>query len=252
MGGTGSSVNTNTTSPTDAQLMRSISDLHNNKMNLVETSSINNEELSRFRRQLAKTGQLGGSKLSFMPPANKYKHYDIAPYLENINRASSMIGGAVDVGNNGFEELSELEGIDELRKIIESIENEPFQPNKSNQQHQTGGDYLDTSPISEGIKHAFQYSMNGGGYNELNELESIVEDDFDDEMVTDEEYLAKDNAFSETSVFSDSNEFTVSSIQEAGNSSEMSEGIADINVLPFYSSTESSSFQHPYAKNRFE
>jgi len=98
------------------------------------------------------------------------------------------------------------------------------------------------------------YNLQHGGNDDSSstdeEIAKELDEDDDDEkvkekMISDE---LKDSGFSETSPFYGNNDsFTVSSIKE----DSIETKAATINVLPFYSSESSSSFQHPYTKSRF-
>jgi hypothetical protein len=273
-------------SPSHGELIKNISETLRDPLNMAYTSDVDSDILSQFKNKLttndehflntteidsnviqqfnndmtnelvkiALPGQTGGKR---KPSINKYQKYDVTSYLKKIKKNHNVMDGGYKLANNGFEEFSELEGIQELKKIINSIENE--NENENENVYQAGGANNQfvigsvTSPISDGMLKAFENGLGGGGYEEINDeiikddLDEIVSDDLD-EIVSDADYVTTDNAFSETSAFSN-NSLTVSSLSESS-FNEMND-VGDINILPFYSSSESSSFQHPYARNRF-
>jgi hypothetical protein len=234
-------------SPTNQDIISSIRELHNNKMD-INTTSVHDSELNRFRKalindELTEKKNLTGGYGNFKPEFNKYQKYDITDYLSNIiDIKKRQDGGNGDNGEfvkNGFEELSDMAGIDELKKLVQSIE--------ANVQDGGNGDNngLESSPISEGIRDAF-FNLSGAGFGDELESDNFSTPIFDELDRVEKVLVNKDDGFSETSAFSfnDSNSYyaTESSIEHKS---------SNINALPFYTSESSSSFQHPYTKNRF-
>jgi hypothetical protein len=237
--------NGNNPKPSDEQVKNKIISLKETSQDDADNFTIDNEQLNRFREILLsseyKPSYTGGARRRRKPAVNKYKKYDITPYLESLKQT----GG----GDQGFEPMTEIEGLDELRKIINSIEEE------QSEVRQTGGNrFSETSPLTEGIRAAM-YKLQHGGNDDSSssteeEIAKELEDDEDDEA-TKEKMISeelKESGFSETSPFYGNNDsFTVSSVKE----DSIETKAATINVLPFYSSESSSSFQHPYTKSRF-
>ena len=227
--------------PTNDQVKKNIISLKETSQDDLDNFTIDNQELDKFRQLLLtsehKPVVTGGARKRRKPTVNKYKKYDITPYLESLKQS----GG----GQATFEPMSEIDGLNELRKIIISIDEE------QSEIKQTGGNlYNETSPISEGIRTAFLNFQHGGDdddspSDEFDEIAKELDEDDDEKNISDE---LKESRYSETSPFYDNNDsFTVSSIKE----DSIETKAATINVLPFYSSESSSSFQHPYTKSRF-
>jgi hypothetical protein len=250
----------NSSSDLDLEFKNNISE--SLKRNLIETSDVHSSNIEMFKKQLMfhenqnnNTSELGLSEINKFngemltelnnnslqdggkrkKNINKYKKYDVTKYLEKIKKESALKGGNVSPTNNSFEELSELEGLNEIKQIIDSIENENLQ---------TGGNY-NTTPISEGIRNA----LVGGNFSD--DLSSSIEFN---------KHISESNTSPLSQSLSQSenknNSITVSSLtQSSYNNKDMEDvgdnGVGDVNILPFYSSSESASFQHPYAKNRF-
>lgn len=254
MGSYFSTPSNNNSGPSDDQIKKNIISLKETSQDDIDNFTVDNEQLNRFRELLLTTeykpNHTGGAR-SRKPTNNKYKKYDASSYLKSLHQQAQQKGGS----HEEFQPMTEIDGLDELRKIINSISEEQTENN------QFGGSVIhntETSPLTDGIRLAIEKFQLGGNKKEDDSSSSSStstsssDKNIANELDDSDEQLTKgmqESAFSETSPFYENNNdsFTISSIKE----DSLETKAATINVLPFYSSESSSSFQHPYTKSRF-
>lgn len=247
---------------TDVEVMERIQQLYkDNKLNQVSEASYGMPDKLLFTetaaspfqnleidQQIDANQQTGGGR--FVSGRDRYNKYTLDSYIQTLK--DGQTGGNPETISATSDNYHELSNFSEFERIREYMLQQA-----SNNSNQTGGvvDNEDELQVSElfmnlnepspttPAEQPFDYHILFGGLrSDSSEFEN--EDDLK---------IDSDDLF-------DGNVEDKSDYQDGGspemNFSETSDNLqnSDINILPFYSSESSSdfSFQHPYAKNRFD
>ena len=259
MGNTNTNIDDNYDNPSDKEIRDSINKMFLENKNNITTSdgdlNINMMTTTDSIGVLSMTDTIEGGyrRRNFKPSYNKYEKYNIANYLNKLRQ----LGGGDQQANEDVE-TSTKKGLEELKNIVQDMNNEPQK---------------------EELEYDLLSAMNGGGNpDEVSSSLDVLSDPSDDDYKLnlssssepedegyrfnlssssepeDEEYKfnmsdSESGNFSTTSSFPDNQ--TEKSYYE---SSITVDNNSDINILPFYSSESLTerSFQHPYIKTRID
>jgi len=226
---------------TDNEIKTNIQKLfsNNRKNNLSEASgSIRN--LDDIKVSAMESNKLhGGSHIKFNSSKNRHLAHNLDEFLQNCQ----------DGGNYDMEPISELS---ELNKIKDFLIN-------MNEDKQIGGalttesEYQPKMRLFDVLK---QISMNGGAKEESDSDEDLDFDENDsdekkDDDMDEDEDDEEDNDDGDISSTSDKPINENEKFSETSYSTKQSDSASELNILPFYSSSDTDNFKHPYNKNRF-
>lgn len=218
---------------------------NNRKNNLSEASgSIKN--LDNVQVSVVEFNKpLNGGHMKFNSSKNRHLNHDINEFLEGLQK-----------GGNNMEPISDLSELQKIKDFLLDMDNGS----------QAGGGILSTemsacSPQLTLFGALQKISMNGGADdeesssldfddNDSEEKKDDIDDadDDDDDEDVDDDVVDGDEDISSTSdkPINENEKFS-----ETSYSSNKPNDSSELNILPFYSSSDTENFKHPYNKNRF-
>lgn len=227
--------------------------------NVVVSSPQFDNNMNQINMAPSPMTHMGGTHIKFNSSKNRHLLHNIQNYIDGYQNCDNRQSG----GNNPSEPLSELSELQKIKDFLLSMDKDV-----SGVEAQNGGNYDSPimSPQSDNNNKLTlfdvlkQISMKGGADDSDEESESLSfnEGDSSQEDKKDDENESEDDEDNDEDGISSTSD---KSINEHGKFSETSysstkqnDVSSDLNVLPFYSSSEApwqEQLNHPYVKNRF-